>query len=103
MIQLVVSNLNLFPKLYTTFAIYLISIKNYLDKLARNRESARNSRKRKRVYVELLEKKVEKIKIFLNKIYFLKNKRQLSSLIFYVNYKKLMKTVKNYSRISLIN
>jgi len=30
-------------------------------KLARNRESARNSRKRKKVYIELLEKKVEQL------------------------------------------
>ena len=30
-------------------------------KLARNRESARNSRKRKKVYIELLEKKVESL------------------------------------------
>jgi len=30
-------------------------------KLARNRESARNSRKRKKVYIELLEKKVAQL------------------------------------------
>jgi len=30
-------------------------------KLARNRESARQSRKRKKVYIELLEKKVEQL------------------------------------------
>ena len=31
------------------------------DKLAKNRESAKNSRKRKKVYVELLETKVEEL------------------------------------------
>jgi len=35
-------------------------------KLARNRESARNSRKRKKVYIELLEKKVEHLTQELN-------------------------------------
>lgn len=31
------------------------------DKLAKNRESARNSRMRKKIYVDLLEKKVEQL------------------------------------------
>jgi hypothetical protein len=31
------------------------------DKLAKNRESARNSRKRKKIYLELLENKVTKL------------------------------------------
>ena len=31
------------------------------DKLAKNRESARNSRKRKKIYVELLETKVSEL------------------------------------------
>ena len=31
------------------------------EKLAKNRESARNSRKRKKIYIELLEKKIEKL------------------------------------------
>jgi hypothetical protein len=32
--------------------------KKYKDKLVKNRESAKNSRKRKRIYVDLLENKV---------------------------------------------
>jgi predicted nucleic acid-binding Zn-ribbon protein len=35
-------------------------------KLARNRESARNSRKRKKIYIELLEKKVDQLTNELN-------------------------------------
>lgn len=35
-------------------------------KLARNRESARNSRKRKKIYLELLENKVTQLNEFLN-------------------------------------
>lgn len=31
------------------------------QKLARNRESARNSRKRKKIYIEMLEKKVNSL------------------------------------------
>lgn len=31
------------------------------DKLAKNRESARNSRRRKKIYLELLENKVTKL------------------------------------------
>lgn len=36
-------------------------IEKFHQKLAKNRESARNSRKRKKVYIELLEKKVEEL------------------------------------------
>jgi hypothetical protein len=35
-------------------------------KLARNRESARNSRKRKKIYLELLENKVAELQTFLD-------------------------------------
>lgn len=36
------------------------------EKLAKNRESARNSRKRKKIYIELLEKKIEQLQQELN-------------------------------------
>ena len=38
-----------------------ITIERDNDKLAKNRESARNSRKRKKMYLELLEHKVTKL------------------------------------------
>jgi len=42
--------------------MFLLKSKDKLNvKLARNRESARQSRKRKKVYIELLEKKVEQL------------------------------------------
>jgi len=43
----------------------LISTEKLNVKLARNRESARNSRKRKKVYIELLEKKVAQLQLEL--------------------------------------
>lgn len=58
-----------------TWVLFLAEIKNslgmyYIDfkeklnqKLAKNRESARNSRKRKKIYIELLETKVIKFKL----------------------------------------
>ena len=36
------------------------------EKLAKNRESARNSRKRKKIYIELLEKKIDQLQHELN-------------------------------------
>lgn len=49
----------------------VIFFKNYFlesEKLARNRECARNSRKRKKVYIELLESKVKQMTDELSQI-----------------------------------